>query len=501
METFRRCLIACAVILGAFGAAPAADEPSPDTLRLSLRECLDRAMVGNLDIQEAQLERDRAVIDQFEANRAFWLPVFEARSYLSVVKDARGYITDHRLTTSWDNFGPYFEFHLQAAQPISTLGRVNALKRAARSGIAAREAGVEVRRASVAAEVYRLYYGVLVARELLEILDDVSEKIAQARTRVREMLEEDSDRVTTTDLMRIDVYTYELERKHIEANKSVELALGALRRALGIPYDSHFDVVTDRLRPIPETLPSLDSLRAYAFRNRPELAQINAAIEARRQQLIAARAERYPTPFVGVEVGLRAAPGRELLTENPFVGDAYNGRSVKAALGLQYTLENRSRKAGIQRAEVEYREMLRKREWAEAGIALEVQKAYLEADEARRNSELGRRSLRAGSSLMIQTLERYDMGVASTRDLLEAYGAYAKSQGDYYQTLYSHYLALGEVYRTIGRPLSEITNGTNGLGHSELEGEGEGEDAQFEEPVEPENTGENGEPYELQPEE
>jgi len=102
---------------------------------------------------------------------------------------------------------------------------------------------------------------------------------------------------------------------------------------------------------------------------------------------------------------------------------------------------------------------------------------------------------------MIQTLERYDMGVASTRDLLEAYGAYAKSQGDYYQTLYSHYLALGEVYRTIGKPLSEIANGTNGVGHSELEGEGDGDDAQFEEPVEPENSGENGEPYEPQPEE
>ncbi|HQK22654.1 MAG TPA: TolC family protein, partial [Candidatus Latescibacteria bacterium] len=123
MNALVKYLLAFVLIFCGFQIA-SAEAPPTDTLRLTLRECLDRAMQGNLDIREAQLERDRALIDQLEANRAFWLPVFEARSYLSVVKDARGYVTDHPLTTSWDNFGPCFEFHLQAAQPISTLGRV-----------------------------------------------------------------------------------------------------------------------------------------------------------------------------------------------------------------------------------------------------------------------------------------------------------------------------------------------------------------------------------------
>jgi len=438
-------------------AQPAlAQPPAPDTLRLSLRQCLERAMSGNLDLQESQLERERAFVDQFEADMSRWLPVFEVRSYGSMVKNARGYVTDDPLTTSWDHFGPYFEIKVQAAQPITSFGRVSALRRAARFGVLAREAGVDVRRAQVAGEVYRLYYGILLARELLDILRDASDKIDVARERVQTMLKQESDKVTTVDLAKIDVYRFELERKRIEAEKNITLALGAMRRALGIAYDAPFDIQSSRLRPIPERLPTLDSLRTFAFLNRPEIAQVSAAVEARRLQVIAAEAERWPTPFIGAEFNYRVAPGRELLTKNPFVSDAYNGLGLKAAFGLQYSLDLSGREARIRRARIEYREMLRKREWARASIALEVEKAYLEADEAERNSALGRRSRSAGSAWLVQTKDRYDLGVASTRDLLEAYAAYSKSQSDYYQTLYDHYLAVAELYRTIGRPIWEI---------------------------------------------
>ena len=103
--------------------------------------------------------------------------------------------------------------------------------------------------------------------------------------------------------------------------------------------------------------------------------------------------------------------------------------------------------------------MLRKRAWARQSIVLEVHRAYEEASEAEQSAKLGRRSLRAGRAWLLQTIERYDLGVASTRDLLEAYGAYSKSQADYYKTLYDHYLALAELYRTIGRPIWEISEG------------------------------------------
>jgi len=435
---------------------PAIARPAEsDTLRLDLKQCLEMAMSGNLDIQESILERDQAFVDQFEADMARWLPVFDVRSYASVVKDARGYVTDSLLTTSWDNFGPYFEIKLQVAQPLTTFGRIPAQRRAARFGIQAQQAGVDVRRAEVAGEVYRYYYGILLARELLDILRDASSKINLARDKVRRMLDEGSDNVTTVDLLKIDVYSFELERKRIEAEKSVGLALGALRRALGLRHDRPFGIDEGRLRPVPERFPSLDSLKTYAFRHRPELQQVRAGVEARREQVIAAQAERWPTPFIGAEFSYRVAPGRELLTKNPFVGDSYNGLSLKAALGLQYSLDLSGREARIRRSRVAYREMLRKQEWARAGIALEVEKAYLEADEAERNSELGQRSRRAGRALLVQTVERYDVGVASTRDLLEAYGAYLKSQSDYYQTLYDQYLAVAELYRTIGRPIGE----------------------------------------------
>ena len=445
---------------------PMSEYASSDTVRLNLRECLDRAMTLNLDVRESELRLALAEVDQFQANMARWLPIFEVRAFTSVVKDAEGTISpDGRMPvgveTTWREFGPYFQLKGEAAQPITTFGRISSLRTASRYGVRANAAGVAVERAKVAGEVYELYYGVLLARELLGILNDVSSKLDGARGRVRAMIDEGSIHVTTLDLARIDIYGYELERMRLEAEKSIRLALAALRRAVAVPYTVPFDIERGRLRPIPENIPTLDSLQMLALGRRPEIEQVEAGVHARYFQFRAEKARRYPEIFIGMDWNVEFAPGRELHNTNPWISDGYNTRTVRAALGARWQLGLMDRETDIRRARVNYEEMLRKRTWAKQSIALEVQKAYEEAIEADQKSALGRRSLRAGRALLLQTIERYDIGVASTRDLIEAYGAYAKSQADYYQTLYDHYLALAELYRTIGRPIWEIGNNGN----------------------------------------
>ncbi len=425
-------------------------------------------MQANLGIRESQLELARAEIDEFEASMTRWLPVFEVRAFTSVVKDADGTIFDD-IETSWGDIGPYFQITGEAAQPITTFGRISSLRRAARHGVQAREAGVQVRRADVAGDVYRYYYGILLARQLLGILNDADGKLNTIRNRVRSMIDEGSDRVTPVDLAKLDVYAFELDRKRFRAEKTIRLALAALRRELAIPYDTPFDIQNGRLRRIRDDIPALDSLQRAAFRRRPEVRQVEAGVQARYHQWKAEKSRRYPELFIGMDWNLEYAPGRHfggtnphtgLSYENAFVGDGYNGRSVRAALGARWQLGLSGREADIRRAHVDYREMVRKRVWARQSIALEVQKSYEDALEARQNSRLGSRSRGAGWAWLLQTGERYDLGIASTRDLLEAYGAYLKSQSDYYQTLYDDYLAMAALYRTVGRPIWEI--GDNG---------------------------------------
>ena len=454
-----RSLILLTGMVWFLAGAPVAQALTPlrtarqDTITLTLRQCLERAMSGNLDVRQKELELDRALIDRFEADMSRWVPVFKVHGLTSLTKDAGGTYLDSTLRSSWDHFGPYWEFRVEAAQPLTTFGRITALRTAARHGVEAGKADVTVRRAQVASEVYRLYYGVLLARELLRILDDANGKLNTVRSKVRRFLKERSGRVTTVDLAKLDVYAFELERKRFSAEKNIALALGALRRATGIPYDTPFDIVKGRLRPLEGTAPPLDSLQELALGLRPEMRQVEEGVKARRLQVVAAEAERYPIFYLGARFKYHGAPGRELRSDNPFVGDPYNSLSAGAALGLTYDIDLSSREAKIRRARVAYKEMLRQRAWARASVALEVQRAYLNAEEARNNSGLGTRSLRAGRAWLIQTLERYDLGVAGTRDLLEAYGAYGKSQSDYYQTLYDHYLAMAELYRVIGRPI------------------------------------------------
>ncbi len=458
-------LMALSYVLTALAAAALLIAPAPagaaqaasDTVCLNLRQALERAMAANLDLREAQLELDRAFTDQFEADMSRWLSVVKVDFLTSVVKDAEGGIDSlgriESMQTSWDNFGPYWQLDIDVGQPIATFGRISASRRAAGFGVEAGRAGLEVRRAEVAAEVYRLYYGILLARELLRILDDVTDKIEIARERVLKLLAEGSTEVSHSDRAKMDVYAFEIERKRFEAEKGINLALAALRRATGIPYDTPLEIEQGRLRPVPDEVPPLDSLQSEALENRAELAQVEAGVEARRLQVDAAVAERYPIIYVGGRFRYYGAPGRDLNYDTPWIGDSYNRFTGGIGFGLKYSLDLAGTEADIQRARIAYREMVRKRAWARASIALDVEKAHLEAREARNNGQLGARSLRAGRALMIQTWELYEVGVASTRDLIEAYGTYAKSQNDYYQSLYDQYLALAELYRAIGRPI------------------------------------------------
>jgi outer membrane protein len=472
MNTFRSSMIIAFAALILFGSRPALAQPYReysyvsavpeaafgDSVRMNLRQCLDRAMSSSLDIRESELKLVSAEVDKFQADMSRWLPVFEVRMFTSVVKDAKGSLLD-TVSTSWGNIGPYLQITGEVAQPITTFGRISSLRQAAGFGVQAQTAGVAVKRAKVADEVYRLYHGVLLARKMLDILNDASQKLETARNRVRELLHERSTQVTTTDLAKLDVYGYELERKRLNAEKSIRLALGALRRTMGIPYTVPFNIEDGRLEFVRRDLAPLDSLQALSLRRRPEIDQVEAGVQARYYQYKAERARRYPEVFIGMDWNFEQAPGRNFESPNPFISDGYNSQSVRAALGARWQLGLYDRESDIQRAHVAYQEMLRKRAWARQSIVLEVHRAYEEASEAEQSAKLGRRSLRAGRAWLLQTIERYDLGVASTRDLLEAYGAYSKSQADYYKTLYDHYLALAELYRTIGRPIWEIAEG------------------------------------------
>lgn len=443
------------------GAPSSLMSSAGDTIRMNLRQCLDRAMRANLDIRESELELSRSQVDEFEASMARWLPIFEVRAFTSLVKGVEGTHMEPNLETSWSNIGPYFQVTGEAAQPITTFGRISSLRSAARHGVRAGQANVAVRRAEVAGEVYRYYHGILLARELLDILEDASDKLNGVRNRVRKMLDEGSDKVTTFDLARIDVYAFELEKMRIEAEKSIRLALGALQRALAIPYNVQFEIDDGRLRPIPDTVPDLDSLRVIALRQRPEITQVEAGVKARHFQLEAEKARRYPEVFIGMDWNLRESPTRTMTSSNPFANDSYNSRSVRAALGARWQLGLSDRESDIRRAQVNYQEMIRKRSWAKQSIELEVQKAYEDTRQAQEISQLGRRSLRAGRAGMVQMYERYDMGVASVRELLEAYATYLKSQADYYQALHNHHIALSELYRTVGWPVWNIDQSEN----------------------------------------
>ena len=435
---------------------------SADTLRLGLSDCMDRAMSDNLEIVEQELIKDDYAAQRSHADASRYLTRLFFRSQFGVVPDAEGNIITDRINTSISELSPFFRMDIEAGQPLYTWGRLTSLRNAAQSGVESQGFGIQATRNQVAGEVVELYYGVLLAREVLRVAEDAAEKLDAANRRVRELIDEGSTTVRRRDRYKLDVYAFQVEEQRAKAEKGRELASAALRRVLAIDPGKSYEVANNRLRPVRAAVEPLQNYIELARRNRPELSQVRLGVEARRWQWEASKAERWPILALGGRFNWHEAPGRDLSPSNPGLGDSWNSFSGGAAFVIQGELNLGISNAKARRAHIAYRQMQRRQRWAHQSIDLDVTKALRDVVEADSNFRAARRARRAAKAWLRDSHEQYDIGLLDTKEVLEAYTAFATTEGSYFEAVYNQRVAFAKLDEAVGNPVWTLTDE---LGH------------------------------------
>ncbi|HKZ16168.1 MAG TPA: TolC family protein [Geobacteraceae bacterium] len=438
----------CILVLGGVPSA-SAEEAQQGRIVLGLDECVRKALSTAPELGESQADIDLASSKLNEA-KAHRYPQIEFRGLTGPVPKARGdqvsspdKINDfNRITWFWNG-------EATLVQPLYTFGKISESMKAASHGIEVDKAKKEQKRNEIALQVKEYYYGLLLARELKEVVMEVSEDLNKARDKARKLLDKGSPNVEQLDIYKLDAFAGEVEKYLEEAKKGEALALAALRTRVGLPADAKLDIATERLTYEEEKVGALPEYLQASLTKRPEYRQIKEGLQARDALVKVARAAYYPDFFLGGYVSGAYAPDRTRIT-NPFVPDYFNHAWAGVALGLKWKLDFGITGAKLAGEVAQYNRLLSTRDYAERNIPLQINKSYLDIMEAEKSIAATRTAYSNAKKWVVAALANFDFGVGPAKEIFDALENYARMRADYFRSIYNYEMAQANLIYAVG---------------------------------------------------
>lgn len=420
----------------------------------TLEQMLERALETSPEIHEA-LADEQIAASQLARAKTGRLPTATFTGIVSPITGAEGNAVDG--DTDDNDFGIFSKGDLKLIQPLYAFGRLRSEIRAARQGVLAKEAATRQSRQAIAFAIKELYYNLLLSHQIKELLDDSQENFNKAIEKVEERLENDEGNATEQDLLRLRIGASSVEKEQFTIERAIAVTRSALKRHLGLAAQAPFELASTKLQSAKLDLKPLDVYLGQMHQNRPEIAQIEAGLAARQVRLKAARSEYYPAIFLASGFEYSVAPNRDD-QDSPFANDFNFFSGPGVALGLRWQLDFWQTRAKVAERTAQVYQLSTKKNAALSGIALDVERRYLEVKEYQQKVKSAQRSRKAARALLVTTLTNFNLGVGEGKDVFEGLGLYTRVVGDYYKTLRNFNIAAARLTQATGQKV-EVLNG------------------------------------------
>jgi len=436
------------MFIGSLLICPLTSQASDDTttkdLTLGLDECIRIALKSAPELGEAQADIDLTTsklaeaksyrYPQVEVTALFGpAPVAHREDISPDVKTDRDFIRFNRLT--W-----FASTDATIIQPLYTFGKISANMKAATHGIEVDRSRKVQRANEITLKVREYYNGLLLAREMKELLLEVQESLVKAREKAQKLLDQGSDTVDEMDLYKLDAFSGEVIKYLEEAKKGENLALSALKTRLGLPAKSRMDIAHERLTIVAVEVPESEAFVKKALDRRPEFRQIDEGLKARTALVEAAKANYYPDIFLGGLISWAYSDGRDRIN-NPYINDRFQHSDMGVALGARWKLDFGITGARVAGEQAQYNRLLSTKEYAEANIPLQVRKYYLELKEAENSATATKSAYTNAKKWAVAAVANFDFGVGPAKEIFEALQAYATMRADYFKSVYNYRMA------------------------------------------------------------
>lgn len=462
-RSIRKGLALLLFVVTAFAALPAQEIVSPDGARAySLDAAIQYALKQNRNIQNArfdtyiaqkQVNELRGVgLPQVNLNASytnyFELPVsvIDIRNFPSgdatpippglpdsIYFQTANFGLTHNATVDGQIsqllFDGTFFIGLKAAKEFVNLTAINELRT----------------QEEVAVNVAKAYYGALVNEERARLLSLNLNRLDTILSTTQALYEQGFAEKVDVDRLRIQFNNLQVEKQKVD--RMVALGYDLLKFQMGMPIEKDI-VLSERIEDNDELIPLEDlQMRGNFADNRIEMSLFRQQIQLQELDI-----KRNKVGFMGSLVGFVSA---NYTTARPrfFNLDIDPNWFRTSLFGLQYSVtvfDGRQARSRIQKASLNIDKIRNNMYMFEQSVQIEsrnasvgVVNAYADVENARRNVELAEEVSRISSV-------KYEEGVGSNLEVIDAESTLLESQVNYLAALYDYALARVELRRVKG---------------------------------------------------
>ena len=421
-------------------------------LVLGLGDCIRIALKGAPELGEAQadIEQTRSKLDEA---RSYRYPQIEVMTLFGPAPQARREdiypVINTDKTFKFSEMTWFSSADATIIQPLYTFGKISENMKAATHGIEVDRSRKDQRANEIALKVKEYYFGLMLARELKEVVLEVQETLNKAQGKARRMLDAGDNGVEEIDLFKLDAFTGEVAKYLEEAKKGESLALAALKTRLGLPMTSQLEISSERLTLDDALIPEFETYLGNARSKRPEFRQISEGLKARSALVEAAKANYYPDIFLGGLFSWAYSDDRDRI-RNPYINDQFRHLNGGVALGARWKLDFGITGARVAGERAQYNRLLSTREFADANIPLQLKKYYLDLKEAENSVAATKFAYSNAKKWAVTAVANFDFGVGPAKEILEALQAYARMRAAYFQSIYNFQIAKANLEYAAG---------------------------------------------------
>jgi outer membrane protein TolC len=288
-------------------------------------------------------------------------------------------------------------------------GRINSGKKMASIAVDIQTSQKELTDSEVLLNVETTYWQLVNVKGQVDLAEKYQKLLGELLTDLTNLYE--AGIIYKNDLLEVQVEANQAELNLTTANDAFKILKLSLAQQTGLKTIA-FDVEDSMDE---ATLLIEEELLESAVNNRPEIAMLENAVEIGDLQTDLIKAERKPTLGVNLSGSymygdnLNAAEAEDHLTN--FVGIASLSIPIFDWGGRKQKVKEQQYKVEAQKAQLEETKEL---------VAIEIQNAYLELNQAVKRVEIAQKSLAQADENLKLNQDRFDAGTVNGSDVLEA---------------------------------------------------------------------------------
>ena len=455
------------VVLAALGFAPdgmALDLPAPATAtqarsveRLTYRACVERGLRRSLHVAAARTSLDLYEAKLREARTGPW-PKLSFSGLVSPVPEAiAGTSGENPFTDySWDlrTMKPLLAVELSLTQPIWTFGKLSALRGMAERGVDVAHAVTKMAEDELRYQVARAYWGLVLYEASKEMIADGQRLLVDQRERLAKLKETNDDGYNPSDEARLETYAAEVEDKVRGAERSRNLALGALRIALDQP-DLALEVADTELQPPEFPLGEAAVYEALALANQPQLLALRGGVAAKLHHVNLYEANLFPDIAFVARLADARVIGRKT-EEDSAAANPYNPAQSLAGLAVRWNLDFARTLAQRDQVRAEYRAIELKERAEHDVVRMDVRRLWGELRDLRAMVGVQERAMKAARGWLLAESQSWEDGFQEFAEVLRATEAWYRRRLAWLQAQYDLQVAIAALSRAVGADITAV---------------------------------------------